>query len=262
MTGVQSRRRPLTPAEEARLARRIDRGDAGAKEEMIARNLGLVRSLAAAYRRPDVAFDDLVQEGTVGLMRAVERFDHRRGLRFSTYASWWIRRALADALDAARPIRIPAPARRQIVEIQRVGGELRALDGRPPSADDIAQRAGFGVRTVRTLQAAPRVTGSLDESAGDETAPLGELIGDDTSSAAFRSVEDRETSQRLWSMLRLLPERQREVIVRRYGLRGGVAETHDAIGARLGVGEERSRQLERQALHRLRHMAGCSQLTA
>ena len=113
MTGAQRHRRPPTAAEEARLARRIERGDAAAKEEMIARNLGLVWSLAAVYRGPGVAFDDLVQEGTVGLMRAVERFDHRRGLRFSTYAAWWIRRALTDALDSARAIRIPAPARRQ-----------------------------------------------------------------------------------------------------------------------------------------------------
>ena len=229
---------------------------------MIARNLGLVWSLAAAYRGRDVPLDDLVQEGTVGLMRAVERFDHRRGLRFSTYAAWWIRRAVTDALDAARPIRIPAPARRQMAEIERARHELRVLDGRPPTADHIAQRAGLSVRTVRALQAAPRVTASLDEPVGNDTTALGELIGDDTSPVAFRGVEDQETSHELWSMLELLPDRQREVVVRRYGLQGGVAETHHAIGARLGVGEERTRQLERQALHRLRQMAGSAQLLA
>jgi RNA polymerase primary sigma factor len=195
-------------------------------------------------------------------MRAVEGFDHRRGLRFSTYAAWWIRRALTDALDAVRPIRIPAPARRQMAEIERVRHELRVLDGRPPTADDIAQRAGLSARTVRSLEAAPRVTASLDEPVGNDTTPLGELIGDDTSRVSSQGVEDRETADRLWSMLELLPERQREVVVRRYGLRGGVAEAHRAIGARLGVGEERSRQLERQALHRLRQMAGSSRLAA
>ncbi len=249
-------RRPLTAAEEVRLARRIERGDRAATEEMIMRNLGLVSSIADRYRGRSVSFEDLLQEGAVGLARAVERFDHRRGLKFSTYAVWWIRGSLMDALANAGPVRIPSVARRQMAAIERAQSELRQMRPTPPTTDDIALRAGLSVRTVRALQAAPRVTASLDDPIGDATIPLGELIGDDGGADAAQRTEERETSRRLWARLRVLPERQRDVVLRRYGLRGGPPQTHKEIGAWLGVGEERSRQIERQALHWLREMAG------
>jgi RNA polymerase primary sigma factor len=255
-------RRTLTAAEELRLARRIEGGDAAAKEEMVARNLGLVWSIAARYRGCGVPFDDLLQEGAVGLVRAVDRFDHRRRLKFSTYAVWWIRRSLHNALSDARPIRIPPAARRQMAEIERARGELRRLRATPPTTDDIARCAGLSVRTVRALEAAPRVTASLDEPIGDATTPLGELIGDDGAADAARWTEERETSRQLWAMLRILPGRQREVVLRRYGLRGDPPQTHEEIGAWLGVCEERSRQLEREALHRLRSLGDVRRLAA
>jgi RNA polymerase primary sigma factor len=255
-------RRPLTAAEEACLARRIERGDRAAKEEMIARNLGLVWSVAERFRGRGVAFEDLLQEGAVGLARAVERFDHRRGVKFSTYAVWWIRRSMRDALADARPIRIPPATRRQMAAMERARSELRRVRATPPTTDDIARRAGLSVRTVRTLQAAAHVTASLDEPIGDDTTPLGELIGDDAATDASHRTEERETSRQLWAMLRILPERQREVVLRRYGLRGDLPQTHAEIGAWVGVGEERSRQLERQALHWLREMARAPQPVA
>jgi RNA polymerase primary sigma factor len=252
----------LTAAEEARLAKRIERGDAAAREEMIASNLGLVYAVAREYRGRGVPFEDLVQEGAVGLVRAVERFDHRRGLKFSTYAVWWIRQSLMDALGSARPIRIPRSARRQMAAIHEARSELRRSGPLAPTNDDIARRAGLSMRTVRALQVAPYVGASLDESVGDGTTPLAELIADTAAEDVSQAVEDRETLDQLWSMLRLLPERHRELLLRRYGLRGDEPQTHEEIGAWLGVGEERSRQIERQALHWLREIAGGAQLAA
>jgi RNA polymerase primary sigma factor len=247
--------------EEAQLARRIESGDAAARDEMIMRNLPLVRSLARAYTRRGVPFDDLVQEGTVGLMRAVDKFDHRRGFKFSTYAVWWIRRSIHDALAAARPIRIPPTARQQIATIHRAKTELRA-DGDAATDDAIAHRAGLSRRTVRGLHAVPHVSASLDETIGDDGRPLGELIADEHADDGWQSVEDRETRRHLCSTLQLLPARHREVLQRHYGLRGHSEETHAQIAATLGVGEERSRQLEHQALHWLRELDGRLQLAA
>jgi RNA polymerase primary sigma factor len=247
--------RLLTAADELRLARRSERGDTAAKEEMVVRNLGLVHALALRHRGRGVAMEDLVQEGTVGLIRAVERFDHRRGLKFSTYAVWWIRRSLLDAIADTRTIRIPVAAQRQIASIQRAQAELRRIHPHAPDRDAIARRTGLTSHKVEALQAAPQVTASLDEPVGEDLAPLVELIPD-TTRAVEAQVEDREARSRLWSMLGLLPERHRQVLVRRYGLLGDRAQSHEKIGAFLGVGEERSRQIERQALHRLREIAG------
>jgi RNA polymerase primary sigma factor len=259
---VARRERLLSAAEEVQLAKRIERGDAAAKDELIASNLRLVYALALGYRGRGVPLDDLVQEGVIGLVRAVERFDHRRGSKFSTYAVWWIRRSLRDALAAADTIRIPRAARQQLAAIQQARGELRGTGRGRPTRDDIARHAGLSARTVRTLEAAPYVSASLDEPVRDGTTPLRELIADHEADDAPRVVEERETHGQLWSMLRVLPARQRELLLRRYGLRGDEPQTHEEIGEWLGVGKERSRQIERQALHRLREIAAGAQLAA
>jgi RNA polymerase primary sigma factor len=247
--------RLLTPADVTRLARRIERGDQAAKDEMIVSNLGLVHSLAARYTGRGAAFADLVQEGTVGLMRAVERFDHRRGVKFSTYAGWWIRRSLLDALSAERAISIPPVARRQIAAIERTRDELRRSGPRVATDEAIAERTGLSARAVETLRAAPHVSASLEEPVGDDFASLGDLIADPNERGAPEQAEDSETRREVWSMLRLLPKCHRRVLVGRYGLIGGRRQTHEEIGAALGVGKERSRQLEREALRRLREIA-------
>ena len=254
--------RLLTAAEEIQLAKRIERGDLAAKREMIERNLRLVHSLAQRYRGRGAAYDDLVQEGTIGLVRAVERFDHRRGLKFSTYAVWWIRRSLADAVIDARTIRIPSNASDRLAAIQRAERELEQLPPGGQSAEAIAERTGFSVRRVQALREAAFVTASLDEPVGENGSTLGDLIADSEAVDPWRHTDERETHRQLWSMVSMLPKRHREVLLRRYGLRGEEPETHAEIGARLGVGEERSRQLEREALHRLRSLGDGRRLAA
>jgi RNA polymerase primary sigma factor len=246
--------RVLTSAEEVRLAKRIERGDVRAKDEMVERNLGLVVSVARSFRGRGVPFDDLVQEGTLGLVRAVERFDYRRELRFSTYAVWWIRRALVTALGGARAIRIPPAAGQQLVAVARAEDELRRLTPGQPPVEAIAVRTGLSVRTVRALRDAPRVSASLDEPVGEDETPLGELIADPHGVDVWQQAVERETRRQLWSMLRVLPGRHREVLLRRYGFVGDGAQSHQEIAASLGVGVERSRQLERQGLHWLREL--------
>jgi RNA polymerase primary sigma factor len=247
--------RLLTAAEEIALAKRIERGDLTAKRELIERNLGLVHSLAQRYRRRGVPYEDLVQEGTIGLLRAVEKFDHRRAGRFSTYAVWSIRRSLADAVVDERTIRIPSNAAYRLARILRAEHELEQSAPGSPSTDAISERIGLSARSVRALREAASVTASLDEPIGETGTTLGDLIADDHAVDPWRQTDERERRRRVWSMVGLLPDRHREVLVRRYGLRGAEPATHAEIGARLGVGEERSRQIEREALHRLRSVA-------
>jgi RNA polymerase primary sigma factor len=249
-------RRPLlTPVEEVRLAKRIERGDLAAKNEMVERNLRLVFAIARSYRGRGVPYEDLVQEGTVGLVRAVEKFDHRRGFKFSTYAVWWIRRSLLGAVGAGRIIRIPSSAAQQLGAIQRAEAELRR-DGATVNTDSIARRTGLSPRTVTALRSAAQVTASLDETVGDDATPLGDLIADAGAVNAWELTGERERSQQVWKMLQSLPKKHREVVSRRYGLLGREAQTHEEIARWLGVGEERSRQLEREALHWLRELGG------
>jgi RNA polymerase primary sigma factor len=245
---------PLTAAEEVSLAKRIGQGDRAAKQEMVERNLGLVHALAKPYRNCGVPFADLVQEGTIGLIRAVEGFDHRRGFKFSTYAVWWIRRSLLDAIGAAQPIRIPAHAAQQLSAVRRAEQELEAAGVRLASADAVAEQSGLSASNVRALRTAPRVTASLDESAGERARPLSEVIGDPHGAEPDDGIARDETRREVWQLLRLLPERHRHVLIRRYGIGGGRPESHREIGERLGLKEERSRQLEREALHRLREL--------
>jgi len=240
------------------LARRIERGDLQAKQRMIESNLRLVHVVARAYRGSSVPFADLVQEGTIGLVRAVERFDHRREVKFSTYAVWWIRRSMLDAIASSNVIRMPAKASQQLAAVRRAEAELERIEHRRASDAAIAEHTQLGVTTVRSLREAARVTASLDEPVGEDATPLGDLLADVRAGDPFESAIASESRDEVSSMLRLLPERHREVIVRRYGLSDDGPQTHEQIGERLGVREERSRQIEREALHRLRSIAGAS----
>jgi RNA polymerase primary sigma factor len=250
----RTRQPVLTATEEAALARRIKLGDRGAREEMVERNLGLVRSVAKAYRGHGVPIEDLVQEGTVGLLRAIDRFDPRRELRLSTYAGWWIRRAVIDALDDARPIRIPAGAARGLAAVHRAERELRTESSSAPTESAVATRAGLRPERVRVLRHAAQVTASLDDEVGAYGTALHDFVADPGADDPWGRVDEHETRRQVWAMLKLLPSRHREVLVRRYGVVGGESETHAEIAAHLGVGEERSRQLEHEALHRLREL--------
>src|ERR1700744_2969454 len=254
--GSRKRRRRLISAhKEVILARRIERGDLAAKERMVEGNLGLVLAIASSYRRTSVPFDDLVQEGTVGLIRAVERFDYRRQLKFSTYAVWWIRRSILDAIANSQVIRIPAKANQQLAAVRRAEAELQRRRPHPASDATIAAQTELSVGTVRFLRTAARVTAGLDEPVGEDSTRLGELIADDRAVDPLERTIALEDHREVSAMLRLLPRRHGEVLVRRYGLDDHRAQTHEEIGESLGVGEERSRQLEREALHRLRSIA-------
>ena len=247
-------RRPLA-ADEARLSLALELGDQRAKEDMITANLRLVRFVARRYRGLGVPFEDLVQEGTIGLVRAVERFDHRRGAKFSTYAVWWIRRAVKDAIEGGRTIRIPAHAARGLAAVERAETELRREGPEAPSTEALAMRTGLTAKGVRTLREAARVTASLDAPAGEGGTALVDLVPDPDPDDPWGRLDERETRRQVWAMLKVIPSRHREVLVRRFGV-GGDAQTHAEIGAALGVSEERSRQLERQALHWLRELGG------
>ena len=251
-------KRLLTAEEEVHLARRIERGDLRAREQMIESNLRLVFTIARCYRGRGVPFADLVQEGTIGLIRAVERFDHHRSLKFSTYAVWWIRRSLLDAVAGSQMIRVPAKANQQLAAVRRAEAEI----GGRPQAEAIAERTGLSPRAVESLRATARVTASLDESIGDDMNVLGDLVPDERAEDPGECAIAREAQRQVSDMLRLLPARHREVVVRRYGLNHERTQTHDEIGRSLGVGEERSRQIEREALHRLRAIVCCKARTA
>ena len=247
---------PLLSAEqEIQLARRIEAGDQRAKEQMVESNLRLVFAIARSHRGRGVPFADLVQEGTIGLVHAAERFDHRRGLKFSTYAVLWIRRFVLDAVAGSSMIRVPAKANRHLAAVRRAEAELGCRARGRPRVEAIAERTGLSACTVQSLRASARVTASLDEPVGDDMTVLGELVADsgaeDPSERAIAHEDQREVS----AMLRLLPARHREVVVRRYGLNQDRTQTHEEIGRRLGVGEARSRQIEREALLRLRAIA-------
>jgi RNA polymerase primary sigma factor len=245
-------RAPLSAAEQTRLARKVRLGDGTARQRMIEGNLGLVFAIARRYGGRGVPHADLVQEGTIGLAHAVERFDPSRGATFSTYAVWWIRRAMLDAIAASKPIRVPAPAARKLAAVRRSEAELRRAGGGAVTAEAIADRTGLSAATVRSLRTAPIVSASLDDPIGDDGASLADLVADRNATDPVEraiALDDRQSVSRL---LALLPARHREVLSRRYGLNLAAAESHEQIGARLGVGEERSRQLEREALHRLR----------
>ena len=242
----------LTAAQEVELAKRIERGDMQAKEHMIQSNLRLVVSIAKNYRNQGLPFLDLIQEGTLGLIRAVEKFDWRRGFKFSTYATWWIRQAVARALaDKARTIRMPVHIVERLQKINRADRLLWTQLGREPTLEEIADEASLTVQQVLEVRAAARASTSLDAPVGDgDDAVFGDFVaGDDP--LPEEAVELNLRSEALRRALAALPQREREVVVMRYGLTGAEPQTLEEIGRRLGLTRERVRQIELESLRRL-----------
>ena len=242
----------LTAAQEVELAKRIERGDMEAKERMIQSNLRLVVSIAKNYRNQGLPFLDLIQEGTLGLIRAVEKFDWRRGFKFSTYATWWIRQAVARALaDKARTIRMPVHIVERLQKINRADRQLWTQLGREPTLDEIADEASLTVQQVLEVRAAARASTSLDAPVGDgEDAVFGDFVAGDEP-LPEETVEHNLRSEALRHALAALPQREREVVVMRYGLTGAEPQTLEEIGRRLGLTRERVRQIELESLRRL-----------
>jgi RNA polymerase primary sigma factor len=244
--------RLLRPAEELELAKRIERGDLRAKELLINSNLRLVVSIARRYQGLGLGMSDLVQEGMIGLIRAAEKFDYRKGFRFSTYATLWIRQAIQRGLDnTARTVRLPANVAQQTRKVDRVAADLAAKLERDPTVEEIAAETGFEPDEVERLRKLDSRPASLDARVGDDdSASLGELL-DSNAPTPDEEVGRDDVADQLDKALAELPADERQVIELRFGRKGEQPHTVAQAGRRLGVSTAEAQRLEERALSRL-----------
>ncbi len=248
--------RLLTPGEERELARRKDLGDEAAKRRLIESNLRLVMSITRNYTKAGVPLLDLIQEGNLGLIRAVEKFDYKLGFKLSTYATWWIRQAVTRALaDQGRTIRLPVHVAEQVRRAQRSRRQLAQKLNRDPSVEEIALDAGFTVERVRELFDLVEDPVSLETPVGDGESMVADLIEDERAESPDGATADRARSVELAAAVERLNPRMRHVVTRRFGLDGKPPQTLEDVGTDLGITRERVRQLETRALRELRAVA-------
>jgi RNA polymerase primary sigma factor len=262
--------RLLTASEEMDLAKRIERGDLAAKERMTEANLRLVVSIAKRYRNQGLPFMDLIQEGSIGLVRAVEKFDYRKGFKFSTYATWWIRQAISRAIaDKSRTIRIPIHINQVLQKLDGAQRKLEAVGEGEPSIEEITAAAQIDIdpEEAEFLLRSARAPVSLDKPVGggaadDDAAELGHLIPDTSAESPFDIAAESMTRNGLAAALENLSYRERRVIELRHGLFGEHPRTLEEVGRMFGLTRERTRQVEEHALNKLASLAEAQGLRA